>query len=585
MVDFMNSVAPNLRNRAMNESDESGDDEDEEDEPNAVNWGRKKKTYYSGDTADLEIGQDIEDGLEEQEAAKELYEQKMKRMNASDFGMDDDEEVMAQGKKPKTKDAVARELEALAGQEEVEQVAKSVAHLSAAAKLDLLTAQAPELLVLVKELRERVDELQNRIQPVRVLAKKLQEMGKVDDDLVDYLEMKAELLLAYCLNVTFYLYMKALGKPVRSHPVMRQLLRCRYAMEKVYALDAKLKAQVDRLAKLATDSESLASSMLKPNLAALLDDDDEQAVSDEEEEAVAAKGLYRAPRLTSTPYPEDGAKESAKDPARAARQRKKLQTSELFETLQEEFGSAPEEVASGGIANVSADLKRLEQEEAERRAFEEDRFIRMTLTKKEKQSNKRRAAEALRVDNFEDIGSIDDLEHLNELSANTKQSKRPMGGEDASKALERAVRELGSDTRSRRAAPMDMDMEDNDAQVPVDSEDDGENLFDDFSAKKKAFAAKKKEHYSAEPRYAGRQEVVAEGDKRAASYEIMKNRGLTPHRKKANRNPRVKKREMYDKALIRRKGAVREAGGREDVGYQGEMTGIKANLSHSRKMA
>lgn len=39
---------------------------------------------------------------------------------------------------------------------------------------------------------------------------------------------------------------------------------------------------------------------------------------------------------------------------------------------------------------------------------------------------------------------------------------------------------------------------------------------------------------------------------------MAKNKGLTPHRKKEQRNPRVKHRMKYRKAVIRRKGAVRE---------------------------
>lgn len=44
--------------------------------------------------------------------------------------------------------------------------------------------------------------------------------------------------------------------------------------------------------------------------------------------------------------------------------------------------------------------------------------------------------------------------------------------------------------------------------------------------------------------------------KRAITYQIAKNRGLTPYRKKELRNPRVKHRNKYRKAKIRRKGAV-----------------------------
>ncbi|KRT78737.1 hypothetical protein AMK59_8071, partial [Oryctes borbonicus] len=48
------------------------------------------------------------------------------------------------------------------------------------------------------------------------------------------------------------------------------------------------------------------------------------------------------------------------------------------------------------------------------------------------------------------------------------------------------------------------------------------------------------------------------GEKRAITYQIAKNKGLTPHRKKEQRNPRVKHRNKFRKAKIRRKGAVRD---------------------------
>jgi Sas10 C-terminal domain len=69
--------------------------------------------------------------------------------------------------------------------------------------------------------------------------------------------------------------------------------------------------------------------------------------------------------------------------------------------------------------------------------------------------------------------------------------------------------------------------------------------------------------YSPAPRIAGtlEEELAAERQRkgttaRGVSYEIIKNRGLTPHKSKLNRNPRVKKREAYRKAVIRRKGQV-----------------------------
>lgn len=81
------------------------------------------------------------------------------------------------------------------------------------------------------------------------------------------------------------------------------------------------------------------------------------------------------------------------------------------------------------------------------------------------------------------------------------------------------------------------------------------------------------------------QEIVPEdvGEKREITYQIAKNKGLTPHRKKDQRNPRVKHKLKYRKAKIRRKGAVREPR-TEITRYAGEASGIKANVKKSIKI-
>lgn len=75
-----------------------------------------------------------------------------------------------------------------------------------------------------------------------------------------------------------------------------------------------------------------------------------------------------------------------------------------------------------------------------------------------------------------------------------------------------------------------------------------------------------------------------EDAKRGATYEIIKNKGLKAHKSKLNRNPRVKKRMQFRKAVIRRKGQVRDVRVGEASKYGGETTGIKANLTRSRKI-
>lgn len=78
---------------------------------------------------------------------------------------------------------------------------------------------------------------------------------------------------------------------------------------------------------------------------------------------------------------------------------------------------------------------------------------------------------------------------------------------------------------------------------------------------------------------------AAASSKRAISYQIMKNKGLTPHRKKENRNPRVKRRNRYESAMKKLKTFKRVAVDRSKMGgYGGEMTGIKTSLARSVKL-
>ncbi|XP_068947564.1 something about silencing protein 10 [Petaurus breviceps papuanus] len=71
--------------------------------------------------------------------------------------------------------------------------------------------------------------------------------------------------------------------------------------------------------------------------------------------------------------------------------------------------------------------------------------------------------------------------------------------------------------------------------------------------------------------------------KRAITYQIAKNKGLTPRRKKRDRNPRVKHREKFRRATIRRRGQVRLPR-TEMHKYAGELSGIRAGVKKSIRL-
>ncbi|TMW69346.1 hypothetical protein Poli38472_001502 [Pythium oligandrum] len=118
--------------------------------------------------------------------------------------------------------------------------------------------------------------------------------------------------------------------------------------------------------------------------------------------------------------------------------------------------------------------------------------------------------------------------------------------------------------------------------------DEAEQFYEAALREKEALDQAKKQFYSHEkPGLASSDEEDSDeddGGKRGASFEIIKNKGLKAHKNKLNRNPRVKKRMQYRKAVIRRKGQVRDVRVGEAGRYGGESTGIKSNLTRSRKL-
>ena len=74
--------------------------------------------------------------------------------------------------------------------------------------------------------------------------------------------------------------------------------------------------------------------------------------------------------------------------------------------------------------------------------------------------------------------------------------------------------------------------------------------------------------------------------KRPANWQILKNKGLTPYRKKENRNPRVKRRNRYESAMKKLNTVKKSAVDRSKMSsYGGEVTGIKTHLSRSTRLS
>ncbi|KAM0683501.1 something about silencing protein 10 [Mitosporidium daphniae] len=74
------------------------------------------------------------------------------------------------------------------------------------------------------------------------------------------------------------------------------------------------------------------------------------------------------------------------------------------------------------------------------------------------------------------------------------------------------------------------------------------------------------------------------GSKRTIPYEILKNKGLLPVRSKEQRNPRVKQRKRYERAMKKIKGfKPMVAPKMHGAPYAGERSGIRTNIVKSTK--
>jgi len=542
-------------------------------DPDILNWGIQKKDYYHGDTADLEIGQEIEDAELEEEAGKEVLKTRLEGMTEDDFMLDDDDDSDNDDPDEPDESKTSGGMEIISD-EMPSTKRRKLSNLSKKDKIKLMSKTHPELLPLVSHFRD------NTIQPcadktlvaVNALLESkdnAEAVGATSNGL-KYLLTKAMLQTATALNVCQYLMIKAdqavkasdedlddliddqQEDNIKNHPVISRLNQLNHLSEKldtgVESNVSGLKDQLDNLVK--------ASTLMTQG------DESEQETSDEDEEVSAG-----------TP------------------------TSEVEEVEDDiEAANDPEDDDSSNASSSDE-----EDGDAQRRILNEARFALRKQDDEEdmeiNSSSKRRNRRSMPV--FSDFGDEDAGEAevtaasrklastINKISQKSKPGKKSAAPE--------VIDDDEEEKFSRGLAMMKADLGDDDFDdnnevdngiSNEDDEEDDDDLGDDFYSqikkKSKDKKALKKSIYQPAPKYPN---IAAEIEgERAIGAMIMKNRGLVAHKAKINRNPRVKKREQYRKALIRRKGAVREVRTDEVHKYGGEGTGIRSGLSRSRKL-
>lgn len=236
------------------ENDEDGESSEEEEEEDgedddggssvqseaeasvdpSLSWGQRKRLYYDTDYGSKSRGRQSQQEVEEEEREEEEEAQVIQRrltqaLQEDDFGV---AWVEAFAKPvPQVDEAETR-------------VVKDLAKVSVKEKLKMLRKESPELLELIEDLKVKLTEVKDELEPlIQLVEKGVIPPGKGSQ----YLKTKYNLYLNYCANISFYLILKARRVPAHGHPVIERLVTYRNLINKLSVVDQKLSSEIRHL--------------------------------------------------------------------------------------------------------------------------------------------------------------------------------------------------------------------------------------------------------------------------------------------------------------------------------------------------
>ncbi|KAF1953359.1 Sas10/Utp3 family protein-like protein [Byssothecium circinans] len=534
-------------------------------------WGPSKKDYYNADTIETE-----QDALDEEAEARRLQKKQLQAMTEADFGFDEDEWLGQDGDKGAVSGVVTEVLPQL----------QITDDMGEAEKLKILRTRYPEF--------EHVSNEFLRLQP---LHDELAAAANVAERLIKSRAAKSETKSAESLPtpvaVTKYracaaylaamsMYFAILGSTatddssaviamdpaeLHDHPVMESLLKCQQLWNKVESLpvaDPMVKASNnDDLSVIEEDapgSEVAVGPTLKSK-----DRKSKRTKAERAAELAQAKSdARRAEKLRQTEQELASLAALTDKKAQKASRKKKVEQPKvnLLNPDDSDFGEETE-LTAHELAEKARKKKSL-------------RFYTSQIAQK---ANKRDAA-------GKDYGGDADIPHRERLKDRQArlQAQAEKKGQNVDKGPGVPLSEGGESSGD------DAD----DAQPNPNDFEDAEGYYDMVAARS---TAKKQDKLDRAAAYALAakeggivvpEESIGEDGRRQITYAIEKNKGLTPHRKKSVRNPRVKKKLAFEakKKKLKSIKPVFDAGKRASgaANYGGELTGIKKGLVRARRL-
>ncbi|XP_018408170.1 PREDICTED: something about silencing protein 10 [Nanorana parkeri] len=212
------------------------EDREKDGLPDALAWGQKKKLYYDTDYKDYskkkekKTKEELEaEAEEEEEEAQNIQKRLVNTLSEEDYGLEFLEEFSEKQSDEKLSEGkIVKDLEKMSDKE----------------KRKLLKKESPELLELIQDLKLKLAEVKNELEPLLQMVKD----GTIPEGKGSaYLQTKFQLYMNYCPNISYYLFLKAKRLPITGHPVIERLVTYRNLINKLGAVDERLSPEVHLL--------------------------------------------------------------------------------------------------------------------------------------------------------------------------------------------------------------------------------------------------------------------------------------------------------------------------------------------------
>lgn len=502
----------------------SVEDVEDMDEDDENNWGSSKSNYYGAD----DVSDNEDDAKAMEEEAKKQQKSHMESLNMMDFmDLDDETEQKEWSNAAKEYDNKAFEMDSGIVQIE-KQSTDSIASFSEKEKLDFLKSRFPEFTPLYKEYKSINEKLEN------VKSILLETDADSNQELFTVMNMKKSAYLSNLasMNLYFFVLLKNLQDPdnedfknMKYHPVMEKILLTKEIVRQADSLPETYESNtVDDV-----DDEEEINELDEDILADVVEEDEQSMDESGSEEENSASEEESEIELESRVVASKGKKDQG----------------DFIE----------DEINDVDLAEKNQKKKSL-------------RFYTAKIDKSDRQ-----ASDKL-------VGGDDDIPYKERMF------------ERKQRLLEEA-RQRGLQKQDDFAKQMEEDEDVDMDKIDEINNYDSKEIEDFYNAVSKSKSDKKQNRQEShklakqaatEGKLEELAETLDEDGKRAINYQILKNKGLTPHRHKDNRNSRVKKRKKYEKAQKKLRSMKQVYKGPHNGRYEGEKSGIRKDISKSTKL-